>query len=436
MKSILEKILAWLARRTIQIHTPVIVGVTGSVGKTSTRDAIAVVLRKKFSVRTPEKNYNNEIGLPLTILGIPHHERDILRWAFSLVGAFFRTLIPRSDYPDVLVLEYGIDRPLDMDTLLGIARPDIAVVTKIGDVPVHVEFFRDAAHVAEEKAKLITSLRDDGIAVLNHDDQLVLRMREKTKSKVVTYGKSLNADVRVMNSEFHTKESTTFANVPDGISFKIQYKGAVTPALLEHGLGAPQVYAAGAAAAVGVLMQMDMNTIVEALHSYEPPKGRLRVIEGIKDSLLLDDTYNAAPESMREALDIFETLRGKRKIAVLGDMLEIGRFSEEAHRDVGKRVSALADILLTVGKEARFIAEEAKATRPKKKKEGTGEKVFSFVNSISAAKMLQTLLRPGDIVLIKGSQGARMERIIEEVMAHPEEAAHILVRQEKHWRGI
>ena len=434
LKSILEKILAIFARRVIQRYQPIVIGITGSVGKTSTREAIAVVLRKRFQIRTPEKNYNNEIGLPLTILGIRHPGKSILGWVLGLCLAFFRAYGFRTEYTEVLILEYGIDRPGDMDVLVAIARPHIAVVTKIGNIPVHVEFFRDPFALADEKAKLVKAIPRDGYAVLTRDDDAVFEMRRHAKFRSVSYGKALDADIRIMNSELRMKKDGVFGEVPDGISFKIQFKGKATPAFLPNTAGMPQLYSAGAAAAVGILMRMGIDEVLGALREYEPLPGRLRILRGIKDSLLIDDTYNAAPESMREALALLETLHGKRKIAVLGDMLEIGRYSEDAHRALGMQAGAFVDILLTVGPHARFIGEEVKAERPKKKARNTNEKVFSFANAISAGKMLQTLIRPGDVILIKGSQGMRMEKIVEEVMALREQAKKLLVRQENYWK--
>ena len=341
LKSILEKILAIFARRVIQRYQPIVIGITGSVGKTSTREAIAVVLRKRFQIRTPEKNYNNEIGLPLTILGIRHPGKSILGWVLGLCLAFFRAYGFRTEYPEVLILEYGIDRPGDMDVLVAIARPHIAVVTKIGNIPVHVEFFRDPFALADEKAKLVKAIPRDGYAVLTRDDDAVFEMRRHAKFRSVSYGKALDADIRIMNSELRMKKDGVFGEVPDGISFKIQFKGKATPAFLPNTAGMPQLYSAGAAAAVGILMRMGIDEVLGALREYEPLPGRLRILRGIKDSLLIDDTYNAAPESMREALALLETLHGKRKIAVLGDMLEIGRYSEDAHRALGRQARLL-----------------------------------------------------------------------------------------------
>src|SRR3989344_9121434 len=193
MKSILQKILAYLARKTIRKYNPMIIGITGSVGKTSTREAIFAVLKNKYRVRRAEKNYNNEIGLPLTILGIPHHGRNILGWIYALIRANKR-IVWRTLYPEVLVLEYGVDHPGDMDYLLSIVKPNIAVVTVVGDVPVHVEFFSDPAGLIEEKSKLIAPLSSDDFAILNHDDYAVLGMKEKTKARIMTYGTEEHAD--------------------------------------------------------------------------------------------------------------------------------------------------------------------------------------------------------------------------------------------------
>src|SRR3989344_3856775 len=232
LKSILQKILAGLARRVIRRYEPIIIGITGSVGKTSTRDAIAVVARKRYSVRTAEKNYNTEMGLPLTILGMEHYGRNIFLWAIHLAAAFFRITFDRESYPEALVLEYGIDRPGDMDVLISIVRPHIAVFTSIGDIPVHVEYFRDPEALVAEKTKLAAATPADGYVILNYDDSRVLAMKTRAHAKIVTYGKSLGADVRVMNSELQMKKDDIFGEIPDGMSFKIHYKGKATPALL------------------------------------------------------------------------------------------------------------------------------------------------------------------------------------------------------------
>lgn len=433
MSSVLKKILAVLAKATIHKYKPLVIGITGSVGKTSTKEGIFAVLKKKYRTRKSEKNYNNEIGLPLTILGIPHYGRNIFKW-FS---AFIRVLPHQcQQYPEVLVLEYGVDRPGDMDYLLSIARPKISVVTAIGDIPAHVEFFRDPEELIEEKAKLVAALPLDGTAILNHDDYAVYDMNEKTKAHVLTYGIEERAELRITNYELRITKDAELGDIPEGIAFKIEYDGKVVPVRLNGALGMAQAYIASAAAAVGLSLDLNLVEISEALQEYTPPPGRLRLIKGIKNSFILDDTYNASPESMRLALETLKSLSGKRKIAVLGDMLEIGKYTEQVHRATGDQAAEFIDLLFTVGPRAKFIADEAMSRGVEKDARQLEQaQIFKFDDSLSAGRALDPLIQPGDLILIKGSQAIRMEKVVEEIMAHPERADELLVRQDEYWKN-
>ena len=426
MKSLWLKILAGLARKTIRKYEPMVIGVTGSVGKTSTKEAIFAVLNTKWSVRTSEKNYNNEVGLPLTILGIPHYGRNVLGWTWALIRARLRLFSPVRLYPKVLVLEYAVDRPHDMEYLLSIAKPNIAVVTAIGEVPAHVEFFKDPEELVAEKSKLVKALGRDGYAILNHDDYAVYDMREKTKARVMTYGMEERAEIKITNFGLRMLKDAERGDIPDGVSFKIEHGGDVVPFRLQHSFGLPQVYAAAAAAATGLLMDMNLVEISEAINKWIPPPGRLRLLKGIKKSFILDDTYNASPESMRAALDSLRKLPGRRKVAVLGDMLEIGKYSEAAHRAIGDEAAGFVDLLFCVGPRAKFIADEARA---KGRKE-----VYEFDDPISVGKALDPQIQPGDLILVKGSQALRMEKTVYEIMADPQRARELLVRQDISWK--
>lgn len=449
MKLILQKILAVLARATIRKYNPVVIGITGSVGKTSTRQAIFTVLKKKFSVRTAEKNYNNEIGFPLTILGMPHCGRNILKWFWEFIFVILRLMnLIRKEYPKILVLEYGIDRPGDMDYLLSIAKPRIGVLTAIGEIPVHVEFFKNPEDLRKEKYKLIEALPKDGWAILNHDDPSVYDAKKSSKAQVITFGTEKHADVRIVNFKLSSSKDEKLGDIPSGIVFKIEHEGDVVPFRLHNTFGFPQAYAAAAAAAVGVALNkilteagevlrgINLVEISEALHTLVPPVGRLRLLKGIKNSWILDDTYNAAPESMRAALATLKELPGRRKIAVLGDMLEIGEYSEQAHRAVGDRAAEFVDMLFTVGPRAKFIADEA-LTRgiEKNARRLLPEQVFKFDDSVSAGKALDPLIQEGDLILVKGSQAMRMEKVVFEIMAEPQRAAELLVRQDNYWKS-
>lgn len=425
-----------LARATVRKYKLMVIGITGSVGKTSTREAVFIVLKNKYRVRVAEKNYNNEIGFPLAILRIPHYGRNIFKWISSLVRVLFRVVLRKYEYPEVLVLEYGVDHPGDMDYLLSIAKPNITVVTAIGDIPVHVEFFKDPEEVIVEKAKLVSAIPDDGYAILNHDDYAVLGMREKTKAKVMTYGVEEHADLRIMNYELRITKDEKLGDIPEGISFKIKHGGHVVPFRLSGAFGEPQAYAVAAAATVGTALGLNLVEISEAIKDYKPPAGRLRLIKGIKNSLILDDTYNAAPEAMRAALDTLKSLPGSRKIAVLGDMLEIGRFSEQVHRAVGDRAAEFVDLLFCVGPRAKFIADEA-LTRGVELNARIleSDQIFKFDDPESAGRALDSMIQPGDLILVKGSQSMRMEIVVEKIMAEPGRASELLVRQNEYWKA-
>lgn len=465
-KSILQKILAALARATIRRYKPLIIGVTGSVGKTSTRLAIFAVVNGKYRAATAEKNYNNEIGLPLAILGIPHYGRNVFAWGAALASAAMKAYgLAKTigKYPEVLVLEYGVDRPGDMDMLLKIARPSIGVVTAIGDVPAHVEFFSDPGEVIREKAKLIRALPADGYAILNHDDDAVLDMGEGTLAHPLTFGIDEDSDVRMANYKLLSVRAGDGTEMPEGITCKFAYRGSEVPVRLDGVFGMPHAYAAAAAAAVGAALGMNlvrsksrrnvgtadapvahrtshgMNLIeiAEALRAYTPPPGRMRLLKGNRNSYILDDTYNAAPESMRTALDTLEMLPGARKIAILGDMRELGRYSEAAHRAIGDQAAAFVDLLFCVGPAARFISDEAKTRGVEHNPRLLStHQVFTFDDAAEAGRALEPMLRRGDVILVKGSQSMRMERVVEEIMADPEHAQELLVRQEGSWKNL
>jgi UDP-N-acetylmuramyl pentapeptide synthase len=194
--------------------------------------------------------------------------------------------------------------------------------------------------------------------------------------------------------------------------------------------GKTQSYAAAAAALAGLIFGMNLVKISEALTHYRAPAGRLRIIPGIKGSTIIDDTYNSSPTACHEALDVLRRLKAKRKIAVLGDMLELGRYTMAAHHEVGRLAAKVVDLLITVGLRAKFIAEGAIEAGMAKKS------VVSFQSVREAGLFLQEKIRENDLILVKGSQGVRMERIVLEVMAEPQNAAELLVRQSPAWQKI
>ncbi len=423
--TLLKKIVRRLARWTIWRYRPGIIGITGSVGKTSTKLAIAAVLARDRRVRTAYGNLNSDLGLPLAILG-DWSERDLalvsratpagerkfekaLFWLKVIAASLVRIVFARPDaYPEILILEYGADRPGDIKYLLGIARPNVSVITAVGSIPVHVEFYEGPADVAREKGRLIEYLPAGGFAILNADDATVLGLQSRTRARVMTYGFERGAEVRL--SRFENK---VHDGAPAGISFKLEYGSGVVPVRIDGAFGRANAYAAGAAAAVGIAFGMNLVAISDALAHYAPPAHRMQLVPGVKATTIIDDSYNASLIAMRSALETLAALPAKRRIAVLGDMLEIGKYTPEAHEEIGREAAARADVLFTVGPRAKFIAEAARAAGMKR------TAIFPFDAADEARKPLQNFIKKGDLILVKGSHAMRMDALVEEIRDVP-----------------
>ncbi len=432
MNNFFKKIIEWklklLATWILQRYQPKVIGLTGSVGKTSTKEAIFKVLSYKFKTGKNIKNYNNEIGLPLSIIGMESAKKNPLIWFWIFIKAILMIIFKNNNYPEMLVLEMGADKPGDIKYLVDFVKCHVGVVTAIGAA--HLELFGSIEKVAREKQNIVSYLKVDDFAILNRDDELVMNMKEKTRAKVITFGFKEEADVRATDLGISAGPSADpWIDVQiKGLSFKILYKGSVIPVFLPKVLGQHQVYSALAAAAVGLSQGMNLSDIAEALRNFEPPAGRMRLIAGIKHTSLIDDSYNSSPMAVQAALKVLKDIQihGKKYVA-LGDMLELGAYTETGHREVGLAASSVADFIVTSGKRAKIIARSAIEA-------GMDEDhVFSFDDPLSAGKFIQERIKSGDIVLIKGSQGARMEKLVKEIMAEPEKAKQLLVRQTKEW---
>ena len=437
MKKFLKHIVVWIlnleSRLILKKYKPEIIAITGSVGKTSAKEAVYAVLSQKFSVRKSEKSHNSELGVPLTLIGEANPWYSPLGWLGVILKGISLILKRQKgnnglrvdkgvNYPQKIILEMGADRPGDM-AKLAYFRPSVVLVTAIGEVPAHVEFFAGPEDVAKEKAKLVEGLDAQGWAVLNGDDDVVLDMKEKTKGRILTYGFGEGLDLRASEYKlmYHAGER------PEGATFKIDYAGSSVPVRIINSFGKQNVYAVLAGAAAGIIYGMNLVEIAESLNKYSAPAGRLKLIEGEKEVWILDDTYNASPQAMHAAIDVLKDLPAKRKIAVLGDMLEIGKFTIQSHQKVGDQIKGAVDIVITCGPRAKFIAQELldHGFAP--------AKVISVSDSREAGLELEKIIQPGDLILVKGSQAIRMERAVEEIMAHPEKKSELLVRQEPEW---
>ena len=428
-KGIIEWKLRILAKWVLRKYKPRIVGITGSVGKTSTKEATYTVLSSKFRVRKNIKNYNNELGVPLSILGLESGYKNPFAW----LGVFFRAmamlLLRQKDYPEILVLEMGADKPGDITYLTELALCHVGVITAIGHV--HEEFFGSLDKIIKEKQIIISHLKKDDFAVLNADDALVMQTRDKTRGQVITFGFSEQAHVRAAEVDVSAGPSADpWVDVQiKGLSFKLVYRGSTVPVFLPSVLGEHQAYSALAAAAVGVAFGLNSVEISAALKRYQSPPGRMNLLAGIKHTSIIDDTYNSSPMAARAALKLLGQIKvSGHKFVALGDMLELGSYTEAGHREVGEAVVGQADVLVTVGERAKIMAEAAR------EKGMSEDKVFSFGSTLEAGTFIQERLKPGDLILVKGSQGARMERVVKELMAEPMRASELLVRQGPEWQ--
>ncbi|KKU47619.1 MAG: UDP-N-acetylmuramoyl-tripeptide-D-alanyl-D-alanine ligase [Parcubacteria group bacterium GW2011_GWF2_46_8] len=426
-RKLLESILKPLTRAILKRYRPVVIAVTGSVGKTSTKEAIAAVLSRKFSVGKTRQNLNTEVGLMIALMNGVNAKGSVGGWVRNVFCAL-RLIIFRSvSYPEYMVIEMGADRPGDIRKLINLARPQVGVVTAIGDIPVHVAHYKDIDAVAYEKQGIIEVLEPGNRAILNGDDPRVISMQDHTQAGVLTFGFSEHSSVRIVDYA-HSNEKSNTGRM--GIFFRLQYQGSSVPIHLSGVLGRPYAYACAAAAAVGIAHGMHLVDVAKGLESFEPEKGRMRMIPGIKQTTILDDSYNAAPAAMEAALETIRDMKGQNHIiAVLGDMLELGDYSEQAHRAIGKRAAGFCDVICFVGENMRFAFSEAQQSGFDK------DRLFHCKDSVAALEILKPLLRQGDIVLVKGSQGMRMERIVERLMANPADAADLLVRQTKEWKA-
>lgn len=422
IRSILVSLLTWEARLVLHRHQPRIIAITGSVGKTTTKDAVYAALAPHLSVAASKKSFNSDIGVPLAILQLENPWSNPVAWIRTLVQGLAHL---RGPYPQWLVLEVGADRPGDIRRIARWLQPHLVIYTGVPKTPAHVEYFASANAVFHEKRTLIEYLRPGGKVFVYADDPRAHELKQSFRAAFISYGFSEDADFRASHDEIDLVDRT-----PIGLRFRLEREGLSVPVAIQGSLGRPRILAALAALAVAHELGIDAVSASSALSAWEQTPGRMRLIEGAHGSTIIDDTYNSSPVAALAALDTLASIKNRgRKIALLGDMLELGRESAEAHRTVGERAGETVTLLATCGIRARAMAEAALDAGL------SGDKVRQYEQSevTRAAAEIKRELKKGDVVLVKGSQGMRMEFAVKELMAHPEQAAQLLVRQDEEW---
>ncbi len=364
MKNILLKILYAIlrceAKIILAIKKPEVIAITGSVGKTSTKDAIAHIMGDKFSIEKSPGNLNAEVGIPLTILG---YEKEETLGKFGLIfspfwGLLKIVVIAFSRYPKILIIEMGAEHKGDIKTFTKLAKPKIGVVTAVSSV--HLVNFGNVEGVFEEKADLVRSIPKKGTVVLNEKDSRVAKMAKLTKANV----KYFTAEPRDIYKE--------------------------------------------AAIKVGEIYGISKDTSEKKLVSFKMPKGRMNIIRK-KDFTIIDDSYNSNPLAARAALSELAKMQGKRKVAILGDMLEQGDYTEKVHKEIGELAGEVCGQVYFVGEHADLFEEGAKNKLDSKY-------IKKYKDANEAARDTSRIIKPGDVILIKGSRGIGLEIVVEKIM--------------------
>ncbi len=356
--------IAGFWRRKLDLR---VIGITGSVGKSTTKELMAQVLCERYHTFKTPGNLNNEIGLPLSLLRIGRgHQVAVLEMGFYVSG--------------------------EIAFLCELALPQVGVITNIGTV--HAERAGTQENIARGKAELVQSLPPDGAAILNYDDPWVRPMAEKTKARVVYYGLDPAADVWADNVE---------GLGLDGIRFRLHFQNEVLHLRVPL-IGRHSVQTALCAAAVGLVEGLAWQEIITGMQRCHPQL-RLVAVHTNNGALLLDDTYNASPESTLAALNLLSELEG-RKVAVLGDMLELGRYERQGHEMVGVRAARVCNELVGMGERGKMIVESARQAGL------SPSAIHWFADVEQVTEYLKVQLKEGDVVLIKGSHGLRMDRIV------------------------
>ena len=362
------KALQQIASYKRDLYNIPVIAITGSVGKTSTKDIIASVVGEKYKVLKTQGNLNNHIGLPMTILGLKDHE--------------------------ALVVEMGMSNFGEISVLSRIAKPNIAVITNVGTA--HIGILGSRENILKAKLEILEGLKEDGILVINNDNDLLNAWNKNNQKslKVVTYGIENNSDFMANNIEFFENSS----------KFEVIINGAKETITVPVG-GEHFVLNALSAISVGMQLNIPISKIKEGIEKFELSKSRMELIKLKDDITLINDCYNANYDSMKAAINYLSKTSAKRKIAVLGDMLELGEYSEELHRKVGEEVANNnVDILVTVGEMGKVISEAVKNDKTER---------YHFENNVEAIEKLKNIAKAGDIILVKASNGMKFKEIVE-----------------------
>lgn len=364
------KCLQTLAKYKRSLYNIPVVAITGSVGKTSTKDLVYEVVNKKYKTLKPTGNLNNHIGLPLTILGLKDHE--------------------------ALVVEMGMNHLKEISLLTNIAKPTIAIITNIGTA--HIGNLGSRENILKAKLEITEALKPNSPLIINNDDDMLSKEGPNLNKKynLITIAIDNKSTYNATNIEDNVFSSTFYIN-NDKININVGSKAFIYNSLVAY--------------AVGKILKIDSKDIIDAIAKFKLSPHRLEKKVSKTGITIIDDTYNANQDSMINSLSILSKVKNKRRVAILADILELGGYTEEIHENIGKKVSPnTLDILITVGENAKLIAKEAKKNNFK------STNIYTFKDYKDCLENVQTLLSKNDIVLVKGSHGMNLIKVVEELL--------------------
>jgi len=404
----LYRILKSYALKVIKRHNPFVIAVTGSVGKTSAKEAIYTIMNEKFGVevRSTTGNLNAEIGIPLTILGYKNYPSKWL-WPVFLVGAYFRTL--KRKYPKYLVVEMGIEHPGDINYFGSIVRPDIAVITAA--TPAHVANFKSVEEMQAEKVSIREIVKEGGSVIYNNDDKY---LSEQKFVSAVKYSIMSESDFKANKIEVDLSGNNYQVKTPEGV---INIKSNL--------VGRQMIYTELAAISVAKRLKIENEVIQSGLSKMNQYPGRVQILEGIESSTIIDDSYNSNPASAKAALDLLSELKTDgRKIAILGNMNELGEIEKDVHRELGAYAKGKCDVAIFAGANAEIMQKGFADNKCSK----------AFFGRDELTSELNNFVYKDDIILVKASQnGNYYEEVVKFLMKEKGRASELLVRQGPEW---
>jgi UDP-N-acetylmuramoyl-tripeptide--D-alanyl-D-alanine ligase len=428
--------LSYLSVRTLRKYKPIVIAITGNVGKTTTKDYVFNFLKYKFvndsglTVRESRKSENSEFGVNLTILGEKNVWNNLFAWISMIVRNFIK-LGRTVNYPQVLVLEVGADKPGDIRYIGSIVKPDLVVLTAFQKSPSHGEFFMNIEQHINEKKVLVEKMRRDGVIVYNSDDEVMskiaLEKKEKNpKVRIFSFGKKEDSNIVILeNSNIYNEEAEILGlKIRFGVRFEdlrdeveIRLTGIV---------GEAHTYSLASALCVAVLNEFKKEDLLNAARQFDRSsvysKSRMRILDGINNSKIIDDSYNSSPKAAVNAIETVSSILNKgKKIAILGHMAELGQKTADEHFKIGMLAAKHFDTIIFSGRYNDFFLEGVREAKTDL------SKVFLAKDTAEVMRILNdnSLIKEHDIILVKGSQSARLEKVVVGLLVNPRDREEV-----------